>query len=413
MMTSTEAPGASSMALPSEYVNETDLTRDPYPIFDRLRREAPVYWYDTVGAHLVTRWEECERILLDPGLFAGLEGGPGRARGDRVFGTPTILGSNGELHRGLRRSVDGPLRPRAVRDHVEALIRPVVKERLRQIIDRGSADLVAEYFEPISVRCLGDLLGLQEIDDDTLRGWFSGMVSGLTNPSLEEVGFARSDAVRSEIESVVAPMIERLRMAPDSTALSHMVHGGRDAGDPRSLDEVLPTLAVYITGGMQEPGHGCASAMLGLLGEPAQLARVSADPSLVPRAVEEGLRWLSPIAHTERQATEPTELAGVPLKPGVAVYLMLSAANRDPDRFAEPDRFDIDRENHRHFAFGGGLHVCAGNAFGRAIMRVALEELLAAAPGIRLDPEAEVLITGWHFRSPRRLPVLLDGGGGA
>ncbi|MFC7765941.1 cytochrome P450 [Leucobacter soli] len=158
---------------------------------------------------------------------------------------------------------------------------------------------------------------------------------------------------------------------------------------------------------MQEPGHGCASAMYGLLVEPEQLQRVREDPALVLRAVEEGIRWISPIGHTERQVVEETELGGVRLQPGDAVYLMLSAANRDPAQFADPERFDIDRENRRHIAFGGGMHVCAGNAFGRAIMRVALEELLVAAPDLRLEPGAEIPVTGWHFRSPRRLPVLL------
>ena len=147
--------------------------------------------------------------------------------------------------------------------------------------------------------------------------------------------------------------------------------------------------------------------MLGLLGEPEQLARVVADPTLVPRAVEEGIRWIAPIGHAEREARTTVEVNGVVLNEGDTVFCMTAAANRDPKKFDNPHRFDLDRSTTRHMAFGGGRHFCAGNSFGRAVIRASIEELLATFPDISMDPADPPLVNGWHFRAPRTLPVLL------
>jgi cytochrome P450 len=392
----------------SVVVTEEELFADPYPVYDKLRAEAPLYWHPGMSAFLATRWDDCEAILSDPESFSSITDKDALVTSARAFGgDSTVLSTNGPIHADLRKAVDGPLRPRAVKDHMDALVRPIVKTRIEELAKLDRTELMASYFEPVSVRCLGQLLGIEGVDDDTLRRWFSSIISGLINDGLGEEGFADSDRAGREMGDVIRPIIERVTATPDNSALSHMVHDGRVEGNPRTADELLPTIHVYIAGGMQEPGHGAGSTLLGLLGEPEQLGRVVADPALVPRAVEEGLRWIAPIGHAERQALRDVEINGVLIKEGERVLCMLSAANRDPEKFEDPHRFDIDRGNTRHMAFGGGRHFCAGNSFGRAIIRVSIEELLAAFPEIALDPSEPPRVNGWHFRSPRTLPVAL------
>jgi cytochrome P450 len=157
---------------------------------------------------------------------------------------------------------------------------------------------------------------------------------------------------------------------------------------------------------MQEPGHACGSTMLGLFTQPAQLRRVVEDQRLIPKAVHEGLRWLSPITTTMgRRPKQDREVGGVTLPAGQNVLLSYGSANRDETQFAQPETYNLDRPPRQHLAFGTGIHVCAGSFFAPQVARIALEELLGALPSIELDPAHEVVVWGWFFRGPRALHV--------
>lgn len=387
-----------------EEITPDSLDADPYPAYARLREEAPVAWLPWADAWLVTRWEECWTAGTDTERFVSAANHPTL---NRVFGAPNVLTSSGDEHRDLRDSVDPPLRPRAVNRYIDDLVRPIVRERLAALDGRGEAELMGEFFEPVSVRGLGELLGLG-VDDDTLRRWFHELNVGISNSELDPAKLARADAVTAEIGARIEPLLERLVREPDDSMLSHMVHGGRAGRAPRTPAQVLPSLKVILLGGMQEPGHAAGSTMLGLLGRPDQLARVAADTSLVPTAVTEGLRWIAPIGWTERQAADDVELGGVGLAAGDVVEIVLSSANRDPARFERPDEYDIDRSRQSHMSFGNGEHFCSGHFFSRQLERIALEELLPALPGVRLDPDREPVVTGFAFRAPKQLYVRWD-----
>jgi cytochrome P450 len=170
----------------------------------------------------------------------------------------------------------------------------------------------------------------------------------------------------------------------------------------------MPTLKVILLGGMQEPGHAAGSALAGLLGSPGQLSAVREDPAgLAPAVVEEGLRWVAPIGTQTRQAVTGTELGGATIPGGAPVGSLVSSANRDETKFADPDRFNIFRPRTVNLAFGAGRHFCAGHAFSRAQVRIAIEALIRRFPGLALDPERPPEFRGWEFRAPRRLDVLL------
>src|SRR6266516_5091780 len=400
------------MAMPTSWLDEItieQLENDPYPIFARLRREAPIAWIPALGGWLASTWKYCWQIASDTQNFIG---GTDPAL-EHVFGQPCVLSVDGEVHEDLRPMVDTHLRPRAVNRYIDGMVRPTARKYLDEIKERGSAELMAEYFEPVSVRAVGDMLGLQAVDHDTLRRWFHSLSSGFVNKAvdaegnfLNPAGFAVSDAARAEIEAFINPMLDRLEKQPDDSALSHWLHDGMPAGQVRPREYIFPTLLVILLGGMQEPGHACGATMLGLFTQPEQLRRVIDDKRQIPRAVTEGVRWLSPIWTTMgRRPKQDFELGGVTLPAGHNVLLSYGSANRDETEFEQPETYNLDRPPRPHLGFGTGIHVCAGSYFAPQVARIALEELLSALPSIALDGDQETVVWGWFFRGPRELRV--------
>ncbi|MGD6741721.1 cytochrome P450 [Streptomyces sp. BH106] len=392
-------------------VTVTDLETDPYPIYRRLRAEAPVCYVPAVDLWLVTRRADVAAVGNDPDTFtAALPDAPV----NRAFGEPNILTATGDTHRELRGSLEGKYKPREVAGYIDQLVEPIVAERLKVLDGLTEVDLLAEYFEPISVRSLAEVLGMGEFDSDTLRRWFRGLAEGAINFERDPARQAVSDATVQEMLTAMDPLLTRMEREPDDSTLAHMLWSGRDAetGErgPRDRAAVLPSLRVIILGGMQEPGHGAASTLYGLLSEPEQLATVLADPEgQCGTAVEEGIRWVSPIGTQARLVTRPTELGGVQLPMGAKVSAVLASANRDEAVFDEPELFRLDRRSRRSMPFGFGLHFCVGHAFARSQMRIALARLLQRFPELRLRPEQPVDFRGWEFRAPTSLWVSLDG----
>jgi cytochrome P450 len=387
----------------AEAVTVEDLERDPYPVYARLRREAPVCFVAAVGLWFVTRWEDVEQAATHPELFsARVTPSPL----ERTMGGESILLLDGEPQRRLRAMLDPSLRPRVVEERMPALVEPLVAELLDALEPRGSAELMSEYFEPVSVLSLGRVLGLGHLDGATLRRWFHGLAQGAINFEDDPARWAVSDAIGAEIDRELAPVFERLLAAPDGSTIATMLEHAEGTPAER-ITQILPTLKVILLGGMQEPGHAGGSTVLGLL-ESGQAEALAADPSgLVREAIEEGLRWLSPIGTQTRRASAETRLGGATMPAGANVGLLVSSANRDEAYWGPTaDRFDLFRPRRNHAAFGFGPHFCSGHHFSRVQMRIALQRLFERLPHLRLDPARPPEVRGWEFRAPRSLHVL-------
>ena len=395
----------SSIAAFAESITVEALEADPYPIYARLRREAPVCFIPAVRLWFVTRYQDVEFVGTHPERFtAQLDDSPV----DRTFGSPTIITVDGQRHHELRRSLDSKYRPRHVNGYIDDLVRPIAELTLDGLAGRDRAELMADYLEPVSVLSLGKVLGVAHLGAARLRDWFWRLHQGVINfegdPQREKVGSACS----KEIDEVLSPLFDQLEAGGDDSTISHLLHSGVPAGICRPRGHVMPTLKVILLGGMQEPGHGAGSTLAGLLSNPGQLAAVRGEPdTLLPAAVEEGLRWVAPIGTQTRQVVADTELAGVRLPAGSPVGPLVSSANRDEARFTDPDRFDIFRRRQAHLAFGTGRHFCVGHAFSRAQIRIVIEVLLRRYPRLSTDPDQPPVFRGWEFRAPRRLDVLL------
>ena len=384
-------------------VTLAELERDPYPVYERLREEEPVSWVESVGLWLVTRWDDVHLVDRTPELFTG-ETEPSTLR--RTFGD-NLLASEGAYHDRIKRTIAPWFRRGAIGHFPDEVITPIAEELMDEFRARGEVELVSEFAEPLSVRVLRRATGLSEIDDDTLRRWFIGLAEGAANFEGDPEKQTLADATSAEVNETIEPILERLERDPDDTLLSSMVHTRID-GEGLARQEIQSNLKVMIVGGLQAVSDAIATAVWALLLHPDQAERVRADEDLVRPAVEEALRWHSPVGTSTRQTTRETELSGVTLPKGALIAAVLASANRDARHWESPDQYDVRADRKPHLAFSTGPHVCVGALLARMESYRALRLLMAQLPGLRLDPERPAVFEGWEFRSPHHLHLLFD-----
>lgn len=389
----------------AEAITIEDLERDPYPIYARLRREAPITPVPAANVWFATRWDDVETIVKSPALFtAEAVDSPV----ERSFGSPTILTSEGAVHRELRGGIEARYKAREVATYIDGLARPIA-ERVLTALPRGdTVNLMERYFEPVSALALAQTLGLEDIPAPMLLKWFHGLSQGAINYENDPRRHAICLETCAEIEAVLVPKLARLAREPANTPLSHMLHFNMPEGESRSVEAVLPSVKVTLLGGMQEPGHGAGSVFVGLMQNRAQFEAVrEGGKDLLARAVNEGLRWVAPIGTQLRTAITDVEIGGVFIPQGTPVAAIIASANHDETRFREPERFDILREDGGHAAFGFGTHFCAGRWFSVALMEIMLDVLIGAHPDIRLAAGHEPAFHGWEFRMAPAILVTL------
>lgn len=380
-----------------------ELEADPYPLWRRMRAERPVAFVPALGAWMVTRWDDCHALTDRKVLRNSTQ------QLDDYFGLPNILSMEGSEHKALRKGIDVRFRPQAIARDYEQFARPIARRYVEEVRPQGRCDAATDLLERISVRTIGDMLGLADVDDETLLRWFHALASGMVDFERDDDVAARARAAVAEIDEDMRARLDRLARDPDDSALAHMVHVGTPDGRPRTFDELIPTIRVIILGGFQEPGHGAANSLYGLLADPEQLALALADPAeAIPGAVHEGLRWIAPFGFADRRALEDIEIAGATIPAGADIALVLSSCNRDETRYVDADRFDLRRERIPHASFGFGTHYCSGHAVTRPFEEIALEEVLAGLPGLRLDPERPPVVQGVAVRGAWSLPVVWD-----
>lgn len=390
------------MASIADTITVEDLERDPYPIFARLRAEEPVAWVPAVNCWLVTRASDVEVVCTRTELFtAEAPDSPV----DISFGGRTLMTMDGAEHLELRRSLDAKFRPRVVATYIDDLVTPIAQQALDRLLAKRerSAELMSEYFEPISVLSLGQVLGLGHLSAQTLQDWFHGLAMGATNFEQDVHKQALSDATAAEIDAQLRPLMQRLQREPDDSTIAAMLTSGCPAGSFRTIEHVMPSLKVILLGGMQEPGHGAGACLAALLLHPEQFTWLRANPDHWDDAVHEALRWVAPIGTQQATALVDVELGGAVIPQGALVSAVVSSACHDEALFEEPARFDIRRPRRANAAFGYGPHFCAGHQFARDLERISLSLLVDALPDLALTQDVQ--FRGWEFRAPTGLHV--------
>jgi cytochrome P450 len=383
-----------------ETVTLDELERDPYPAYARLRDEEPVSWVPAVGLWLVTRYDDVRAVDLDPATYTAATE-PSTL--NRTMGV-NMLGMEGPDQERIRRIVETPFRPRDVEERTQGMIPKLANELIDGFAGRGACDLFREYCDPMSVRSLRFMLGLDEVPWEGILAWNQGMMPGLANFEGDTAKQVPADEASAALGAAIEAVLDRLAGEPDESVLSWMLRYDVD-GERMTREEIVANTKLMLSGGLQEPRDVIALAMWAVLSHPAAHADVMGDRSLVKAAVEETLRWAGPVGTSTRQTTRPVTLAGVDLGEGSLIGAVLSSANRDPRRFTDPDRFDVRRKEGAHLAFAVGTHFCLGAWFGRHLARVSMEILFDRLPGLGLDAARPVTCRGWEFRAPDSLWV--------
>lgn len=377
------------------------LETDPFPIYARLRATDPIAPVPAANCWFATRWKDIEAITRNPDFTAISQDAPV----NHAFGLPNVLTSEGDIHRELRGGIEPHYRPQRVADYIETLVRPLADAQLTTFLAAGDNDLLTGYFEPISALSLARSFGFQDVDVATLQRWFHGLSQGAINFERDPARAQICAQTVAEIDAIVLPLLARLAHTPDNSPLSHLLHANMPQGHTRQPEMILPSVRVTLLGGMQEPGHGAANLLVGLMQNPDQLAALRAQPeALMPRAIDEGLRWIAPIGTMMRTALRDTQVSGITVPQGTAVSCIFASANRDEARWQNADCLDIHRPAQAHMAFGLGAHFCAGKWFAKAQIDIALRVLLAAIPVLQFaeDPPD---FAGWEFRAPTHLRI--------
>jgi cytochrome P450 len=380
--------------------------RDPYPELARARRETPIQRLDaSVMPHdeeapvfFVYRYDDVARVLRDGDTFCSsniidLIMGP-------VMGEHIMLGMDGEQHRRYRSLAATAFRQKSLAAREEELVASVANGLINRFADRGRAELVREFTFPFPTQVIAGLLGLPRADFKQFQVWSISILSFLSKPE-------EAIAASGEVRDYVAQILAERRKQPREDLISDLAAAEVD-GERLSDEEIFSFVRLLLPGGVETTYRSTGNLLFTLLTNTDQLDAIRADRSLVPQAIEEGLRLETPLLTITRLATKDAELSGVAIPAGSTVMLLLAAANREEDRFDDPDVYNAFRVEPRpHISFGHGAHSCLGIHLARLEMRVALNLLFDRLPNLRLDPVADdPHIRGQVFRSPTALPVL-------
>jgi len=377
-------------------VTLAELEYDPHPALARLREDEPVSWVPALGAWVVTRRDLALQVMRDPDAYTVDDP---RFSTAQVVG-PSMLSLDGAEHRRHRDPFARPFRLDAVTARFSEIVEREV-DRLLGLLERnGSADLRTELAGPLSVEVMVEALGLDETDPADALAWYSAIVAEVTAITAGAASDGSGREAFARLRASVEPALDR------DTASSLVAAAASGAGG-LSRAQVASNAAVLLFGGIETTEAMIANAFLHLLSNDTERALVVADVQLLGGAVEESLRLEPAAAVIDRYATRDTELAGVSIRHGDLVTLSLAGANRDPAVFADPDRFDVRRDNvNLQVGFAHGSHVCLGMHLARLETRVALGRALERLPGLRLDPERPSAASGLVFRKPPTLWVL-------
>ena len=361
------------------------LHADPYPKYRQLREKDPVHRSPMMGGWVLTRYDDVDTILRDWKRFTSSEGPRSRYdQDDQPFSgePPSMLFSDPPDHTRLRGLVSKAFTPRSI-SAMRPRIREIVDELLDEIDEGGEVDMIDALAFPLPVIVIAEMLGIPAEDRDQFRAW-SAPVARTLEPTITRDELREAGEAAKELQAYFERLIAIRRDTPGDDLMSSLI-AAEEEGDSLSEAELLVTLRLLLVAGNETTTNLIGNGLLALLDHPEQLARLREHSELTESAIEELLRFDSPVQTDGRTALEDVELDGQTIHAGDQLILLLGAANRDPEHFADPERLDIGREDTSQIAFGRGLHHCLGAPLARVEGAVAFEALLKRFSRIELS----------------------------
>lgn len=391
---------------------DPDVLANPYPLFHRLRREDPVHWDPFLHAWVVTRYADVLEVLHtfsadrtpSPEHLASM--GLEHLSPIAQVMVKQMLFMDAAAHARLRSLASAaftPSRVTALRHHIQDIVDALIDE----VEDKGEMDIICDLAEPLPAIVTAEMLGVPVSDRHRLKQWsanFAEMLGNFQhNPERANLMLRTVD----EMTSYFAAAVNDIKQHPRE-GLIHSLLTAELAGDRLTEEEIIANTIVTMVGGQETTTNLIGNGVLTLLRNPDQLEKLKAKPQLIPSAVEEMLRYESPSQHTARLAPSDRELGGRKIGKRQAVIAVMAAANRDPERFPDPDCFDIERADNRHLAFGYAAHFCFGAPLARAEGQIVFEALLRRLPNLRLEAQKLVWRGNLGLRGLTSLKVAWD-----
>jgi cytochrome P450 len=393
---------------------DPETQNHPYRAYARLRREAPVYYSEGWNGWLLTRYPDVLSGFRDDRLsanrsaaFAGTMPTPVR---EKLAPLLQNLGAWAFLldppdHTRLRGLINKAFAPRLI-EGIRPRIQAIVDRLLDQAEREGRMDLIADFAGALPVIVIADILGVPAEDHFLLKPWSDELAAfmGAGRPSMANAEIALRSVI--EMERYFRAILEERRRAPRDDLLSSLL-GAEDQGQFLSEQELVSTCTMVLFGGHETTTNLIGTGVLSLLNNPGELEALRDAPALAANAIEELLRYDSPIQRQGRIAKEDMEIGGLQIPKGHRVFLVLGAANRDETQFPDPDRLDIRRADVRHLSFGMGAHYCVGAALARIEAQVTITSLLRRFPKLSLARAEIDWLDNWTIRGPKSLSLNL------
>ena len=378
------------------YLFSDEARRNPYGLYAQLRQASPVFHEPQSGLWLLFDYENVKRALTDHAAFSSRHG-PAEWM---IFLDPP-------RHTKLRGLISQAFTPRSIAN-LEPRIREVVGELLEPLIARGAMDVAADFAVPLPMAVIAEMLGVPATDRPRFTQWNNVIL----NMSYTVVGSGSTEAIVNEFKAATVEMnaylsqvLAERQVSPKDDLLTRLAQAELD-GEKLSQADILGFFQLLLLAGSETTTNLINNAVLCFMENPEQLARLKSAPELLPSAVEEVLRYRSPLQWMFRRTTQEVQMNGATIPPGQLVLAMMGSANRDPKQFPEPDRFDIARDPNPHVAFGHGIHFCLGAALARLEGKIALAEFLQRVKEFHpASAEPWQPRQGLHVHGPERLPI--------
>ena len=385
------------------------VRRNPYPIFSAMRRFQPVAHIKSYGLWIVFKYEDTKRVLTDHASFSSdFSNLPGEMARDHDL-TTNLITSDPPMHTKLRGLVTRAFTARTV-SNLEPRIEALTHQMLDEVIESGRMDVVDDLAYPLPVVVISEMLGIPAEDRARFRKWSDELVRSADDlfGDRKEMGANAQTGTPLVMEGMgpyLHDIIEDRRRHPREDLISGLIAAEVD-GDQLTEEEVMSFCSLLLVAGNVTTTNLISNTVLTLVKHPHDLARLQAQPALLPAAIEEVLRYRSPVQFMFRIAKKPVELSGRTIEPGNVVLAIIGSANRDEAKFPHANRFDMDRPANQHIAFGQGIHYCLGAPLARLEARVALSIMLQRLQDVRLAtawplPPGDALI----LHGVRHLPI--------
>jgi cytochrome P450 len=387
-----------------------EFFEDPWDMYRWLRDEQPCYHNERLGFWAVSRYDDCVEVHRDHEAFTSTRGVSldqlrSAAFGELAVGFASMIMLDPPEHDRMRKLVNRAFTPRRIAEW-EPVVQQVIDARLDTLAGAGHFDVVRDFSGPFPVEIISAIVGIPSADRQQIRHWADAMLEReIGNPLPTAAGIEASIAFWSYVQALVLDK----RANPSDDMIGHLIEAEvpRDDGTTEHLtdDEVTGFITLLTAAGSETATKLVANAVMTLAEHPGELARLRADWSLAPAAVEEALRWRAPSQYQGRFAVADRTLHGRTIPAGSPVLIVTGAANRDPRAYDDPDRFDITRQGPLGIAFGHGVHYCIGSHLARLEGRIALESLYGRWPELKVDLDAVRWVHMANVAGPASVPV--------